>query len=306
VRCIFPFGDGVLAIDDRNLYVGQSRGPSLPAVVRIALDGGAPVTLAQHLARALATDGSYVYWIEFASDAGANTDPAILRVPVEGGAVSTVIRLPPGAQPVCLAVDEANVYWTDNGIVTDSGIQPGVAKVAKTGGAPVVLGFVRTLRVLALTVDSANVYWTAAEWVLGVGKDGGLVDSLADTYNGVFGESSCHGLVIAAGTLYTPFLTGDMPGGVLAISTTEAALNVLAASSVLAADAQASAVAAGSRAVYWTQYQGPDIYETPLDGGPTVALTTPPTNALSDLVIGSDGTLYWTTDSQVQAMKPAE
>jgi hypothetical protein len=298
VRCLSPFGAAHLAIDEKNLYGAQAGTVHALAVLRVPLSGGAPVTLAERFARALAGDGSYVYWVEQDSDAGANTQPAILRVSLDGGAVSTLVRLAPASAPVCLAVDDANVYWTDDVIATSSGIQPGVERVAKTGGAPVVLAATRPNPVFALTVDSTNVYWMAETWVLDVPKDGGFIGTRADTNGDEAASTSCHGLALAAGTLYTPFLTGAMPGGVLTISAADAA------SSVLAADAMASAVVVGAHAAYWAGYRIEGIHVSPLDGGPSVTL--PSGGGVNDLAVGSDGTLYWATDTRILAMKPPE
>jgi hypothetical protein len=106
-------------------------------------------------------------------------------------------------------------------------------------------------------------------------------------------------------TLFDTFHPAPIPGPrneLVELSLPDASLHVLPTSSALA-----GVVVANARAVYWVGFGAAlTINETPLDGGPPVTLATPPTNSLGDLVLGSDGTLYWTTDTQLQAMKPPE
>ena len=64
-------------------------------------------------------------------------------------------------------------------------------------------------------------------------------------------------------------------------------------------------VVAGPAELFWLGYGAAnEVNETPLDGGPTRTLATPPTYALDNLALASDGTLYWTTAVQVQALVP--
>jgi hypothetical protein len=54
--------------------------------------------------------------------------------------------------PVNIAIDEENVYWTDLSAGT-------VSKIALTGGAPVVLASDQD-EPWTVAVDSTSVYWT--------------------------------------------------------------------------------------------------------------------------------------------------
>jgi sugar lactone lactonase YvrE len=296
VQCVANAPAQALTVDDENIYlsVGYST------VVRVPRSGGVPATLAQSFTRVLTTDGSYVYWIDIYGDAGSEQS-SIVRVPVEGGAVSTVAHLGPHADPRCLAVDDTSVYWTDNRLPDASSLQ-GVLKVAKAGGAPVTVAIDGPSVVEALSVDSTSVYWMAAEGIRRVSKDGGTVTTLASYADAGVYVGNCRSLALAGSTLLAAFAPG------IPLSTGENQLIVVsvadAASSILATEGGPVGVVANPHTVYWSGFGTDGIHATPLDGGPTVTLARP--GGVSDLVLASDGTLYWTTGLQVQALKPPE
>jgi hypothetical protein len=301
VQCIAVHGGDLLAVDDENVYFAQTHPPdAAPAVMRVARSGGAPVTLAESFAHALTTDGSYLYWVEYAHHGEAGAQTVIVRVPVGGGSLSTLVPVAQESNPACLAVDDASLYWTDNAIATDAGLQAGVLKVPKDGGPRVVVAAEYPYVVGALTLDSTSIYWLAARSVQYVGKDGGSVTTLVSNADaGFYASSYCHALARVQSVLYLPFI--DLAGGendLLAVSVADAA------ASVLAPHSKPAVLVADSRAVYWAGYVEHGIYETPLDGGPTVTLASP--GPVHDIVQASDGTLYWMTDTQVQAMKPPQ
>jgi hypothetical protein len=95
----------------------------------------------------IAVNSAGVYW----ADTYANT---ILSAPVggvpDGGAPTTVASV---ANPICVAADDTNVYWTGGTTV---------AKAPLGGGKPTVVAAGQTgLGTIAL--DATSVYWTALE-----------------------------------------------------------------------------------------------------------------------------------------------
>ena len=74
-----------------------------PALLEMALDGGAITTVAQGLGGGLAFDGSYLYW-------GRPDDGALVRTPLDGGATETLAC---GSFAIGVATDATSLYWTD-------------------------------------------------------------------------------------------------------------------------------------------------------------------------------------------------
>jgi hypothetical protein len=57
--------------------------------------------------------------------------------------------------------------------------------------------------------------------------------------------------------------------------------------------------------LYWSGLGAAlSIFDTPLGGAPTRTLVMPQAKDVDDMALASDGTLYWTTDLQVQSIKP--
>jgi hypothetical protein len=61
----------------------------------------------------------------------------------------------------------------------------------------------------------------------------------------------------------------------------------------------------GSTDVFWLMYGAPlEINAISQDGGATTTLVAPLAQSVNDMTVAGDGTLYWTTDFQIQALKP--
>jgi hypothetical protein len=89
-----------LAIDAANVYWSSDDG----AILKVAKTGGTPTTLATVQVSAIATDGSYVYFLD------QDTNPSLQRVSVAGGAPEVVVA---GHSQSGLHVAHGRVLWKD-------------------------------------------------------------------------------------------------------------------------------------------------------------------------------------------------
>jgi hypothetical protein len=293
ITCVYAAGpvyvNGAIAVDEENIYwTAYGQTPAGSAVMRAPRGGGPPTVLVtgtgQLAPQCLATDGVAVYWGQWSYDVDGGS---INAVALDGGAVVTLAQ---AASPVCIAIDDANVYWTDETTWA-------LMRVAKTGGTPVTLAPGGHYEPGAVTVDSTSVYWVS-EAVTKVGKDGGTPVTLVAIETAYTGYGSgCHQLSLIDGG----FVVADARAGHLVRVGTTGPANA----KVLADSGYPYAVAADSLDVVWLGNEADlQVDRVSLDGGATVILAAPLANRVPDLVRASDGTLYWTTDSQVQALTP--
>ena len=83
------------------------------------------------------------------------------------------MTLATGGSPICVAIDDANVYWTDNSAVA-------VLKVSKAGGAVTTLATSTNMELLgALAIEGAEAYWMAGDGIRSVSTQGGTVTSMS-------------------------------------------------------------------------------------------------------------------------------
>jgi hypothetical protein len=84
-------------------------------VVRVPVDGGAPVTIASSKAPArIAVDSTGVYWTDWLFvyvDGGPDSDGRVMSVPSAGGTPTTLADALAG--PGAIAVDATSVYWAE-------------------------------------------------------------------------------------------------------------------------------------------------------------------------------------------------
>jgi hypothetical protein len=294
VACLAASGPTVayglrIAVDDENVY-WSAGGPSLGlgVVMRAPRAGGTPVTLATGSPLSLIADGVDVYWGE-----AYTSGLSLKRVPVSGGAV---VSLAPTQSFRCLAQDQDNIYWTDQG----SGEGGSILTLAKAGGAVATLA-ATTGSAFQIAVDDTNVYWVE-DTVMQVAKAGGTpVTLLAAPTDGTSPSPSCPSLAVAGDTLYLVLGSGDGYDNQLVTVPVTGAANP----TVLVASNDPYAVVANSTALFWLGLGTElDVDEMPIDGGVIATLARPLAHSASDLALASDGTLYWSTNLQIDSISP--
>lgn len=140
-------GQACIALDARNVYWTDTNGN---AVLTMPLAGGTPTTLATGQGPdGLAVDGTSAYWIL------ETTNAPVAKVPLDGGAPVTLATAQAGT--LGLAVDDRNVYWTNQLKLTGS-----VASVPKAGGVVTTIASGQ-IEPLDVVVDSTSVYWGTAD-----------------------------------------------------------------------------------------------------------------------------------------------
>jgi hypothetical protein len=78
-----------------------------------------------------------------------------------------------------------------------------------------------------------------------------------------------------------------------------------AATLVTVVDGAATMLAASSTTLFWVNVSSNiTLVQGSLDGGRATTLATPVAYSVADIAVASNGTLYWTTNTQVQAVKP--
>lgn len=143
---------GALAADADHLYLGTNGG-----LVQVRKDGGGATTLATGRCRAVAANGTHVFWVNADTDAVERVDPA-------GAGRQVVLPAPAGQNLARLLADDAFLYWTRS-----SATQGGLFR-ARTDGSEVTELSSGMWNDLALS-DSA-LYGLGLGGVMTVGTDG--------------------------------------------------------------------------------------------------------------------------------------
>ncbi len=102
---------------------------SAPSALVIGVDPGA-----------IAVDSTSVYW--------ADGSGAVMKVGINGGAVTTLASEASDIELGTIAVDSTSVYWTAAGAVKKVGINGGAVTTLASGG-----------RAYYIAVDSTSIYW---------------------------------------------------------------------------------------------------------------------------------------------------
>jgi hypothetical protein len=274
-----------IAVDDTNVYWAElGQVDTQDFVMKTPRRGGASVTLAiaPGWPRSLVTDGVNVYWNELPGGPGG-----IFSVPVGGGSVTTLVS---SISPLCIAIDDTRVYWSDYDYT--------IGLVPKGGGTTSSLAVNGDMSAYAVAVDATHVYWSA-DGVYRADKDGqNQVTLFAGTTESDF--EGCEAFALTGDTLFFAYYAGDG-------STLLSSVNVSGQTSakILAMNLDQPSIAAGSGRLFWFGLAtGIDVEEMLVGGGATRTLAAPVTNEVGGLAVGSNGTLYWTTELEVQSLVP--
>jgi hypothetical protein len=130
-------GAAGIAVDATSVYFASPAGGTIN---KVPLGGGAVTVLAsgQESVQEIAINQASVFWVTF------GTQSFVRTVPKAGGTVQT---LAPAQYPRGIAVDDADVYWTENAYVK---------RVPTAGGAASIFTQWNTPRYVAL--DATHVY----------------------------------------------------------------------------------------------------------------------------------------------------
>ena len=119
----------------------------------------------------------YVYWVDNGT-CGLCHGGTVNKVPIGGGTVTTLARVPGGRWPASVAVDGTYVYWVSP---SSSGAHGTVSKVPIGGGSVTTLAGAQGYP-YSVAVDRTHVYWV--NWLSGevnkVPLGGGTVTTLAN------------------------------------------------------------------------------------------------------------------------------
>lgn len=144
---VSDLGDSI-AVDEENVFGFRESPGSLSDLVKVPLDGGALMTLAEStkiVPADITVDTTHVYWSTIGATAGSST---ISSVPLEGG---TPTKLAPGGNSGAnIAIDATSVYYVQD---------DAIFKVPLEGGTPTILA-ANQEGAWAIAVDDTSVYWS--------------------------------------------------------------------------------------------------------------------------------------------------
>lgn len=251
-----------IAVDDTSVYWTEFGSGT---VKKISKSGGSVMTLASGLnLTGLAVDNSDVYF---------SGDASIKKVLKSGGSVTTLASGQTSTWKI--AVDGANVYWTDSGGGT-------IRKVPITGGSVSTLA-TGSSSPNGITVDSTAVYWsefTNPGSVKKVPINGGSVTTLAN-------NSNTPGIAVDSTNVYWTEYVFTNSGRVNKVPGNGGSVASLATGLTSPWD-----VAVDGSNAYWVEYfSGGAVKQVPLGGGAIITLAS---GLAEPVAIAIDTTnVYW-------------
>jgi hypothetical protein len=317
-----PWPSGATAIDDANIYwvdfaaaPGDAGAPATQNILSVSKCGGPVTTVAAGLAQQadalqggtllfLAADGESVYsTIPTAEGDGGFTAAtgAIMVFPRAGGLAQT---LAVDQSPIGIAVDEANVYWT-NWMAENGGVSGSIRSAPKDRGKVTTLA---TTPIMAspeeILVNDAYIAWTTLDAsglisVMSMSKTGGAAITLVSNV-------ACATLPFAAFAIdstsaYWAEVSPDgesawlvkapLSGGV-AVSL--APVGVPPANGVLPGNAVTS-LAVDETSVYWTEAMG-NVKSVSKEGGSSAILVSDANPAFPPGLMVDATSVYWVDD----------
>jgi hypothetical protein len=258
-----------LAVDATHVYVGID-GPQ-PRIGRVPLDGGSLVTTNAQGPRALALDGTFLYFTDF----GVLDSGRVMRVDTLdfNGAQQVVIDDQP-AGVWGLDVDAGFAYWGNQNANT-------VARVP-VGGPPVPqpLASLQS-RPWEVAVDGAHVYWTNYDSgdVRRVPVGGGMANILA--------SAQAHPLGLAVDVLYV-YWSNETSGEIMRADLDGDNEIVLATG-----QSQPTYLAVAGPHVYWTNFGNGTVMRLDTASGSLIPLAVGQSQPY-DLALDATH-VYWTT-----------
>lgn len=265
-----------IAVDATSVYwVAPEKAG---AVMKGSIDGGTPTMLAPaQQAWGIAVDATSVYWTERANG-GSVSNGAVKKAPIQGGVPTTLASAQ--FEPLEIAIDASNVYWT---------VQGTVMKVPIQGGTPTLFASPSaSLSDLYIAVDAANLYWQNGQTLTRVATSSSAATAL---FSASGNKTMTGGLAVDATAVYWGYGAGGTPCSILEMPTDgsgPAAIGTLPAAPFLAA-------AVDGEAVYgWSNTIEPGtarVLKVPKDGGSLVVLASPP-SAPTSLAIDATS-VYW-------------
>jgi hypothetical protein len=173
-----------LAVDATHVY--WTNPGSGGAVLEVPIAGGDAIVLASGQASAgpIAVDATNVYY---------GTAASLMTVPIGGGTPVAIASGPDVAFPAAIALDSANVYWTnqDANDLSTGTLGSAVMKASLSGGDPQTLASEEGIPG-DLAVDTTGAYWLQSfvndDRVMYVAFDGGAPVTRSSTAPGNLNE----------------------------------------------------------------------------------------------------------------------